>query len=139
MPAMWNVKESHDVALQLQHKVSQTPLGQDSGAPCVMWEAACKGGHDTSVVSPDCNLNMQVEGFDEVERAFVHVDYERREEPEHKVTLLSSASAHGLLMMALYCSVSFSAPSHRGLQLCVMVCLRCAGGAQPSAEQGQPV
>lgn len=26
----------------------------------------------------------QVEGFDEVERAFVHVDYERRDEPEHK-------------------------------------------------------
>ena len=31
---------------------------------------------------------MQVEGFDEVERAFVHVDYERREEPEHKVAAL---------------------------------------------------
>lgn len=27
MPATWNVKESHDVALQLQHKVSHTPLG----------------------------------------------------------------------------------------------------------------
>ncbi|CAK0784774.1 hypothetical protein CVIRNUC_007978 [Coccomyxa viridis] len=46
MPATWSVKESHDVALTLQHKV---------------------------------------EGFDEVERAFVHVDYERRDEPEHKV------------------------------------------------------
>jgi hypothetical protein len=28
---------------------------------------------------------MQLEAFEEVERAFVHVDYERREEPEHKV------------------------------------------------------
>ena len=28
----------------------------------------------------------QVEGFDEVERAFVHVDYERRNEPEHKAS-----------------------------------------------------
>ena len=27
----------------------------------------------------------QVEGLDEVERAFVHVDYEERVEPEHKV------------------------------------------------------
>ena len=32
------------------------------------------------------HCELQVEGFDEVERAFVHVDYERREEPEHKVT-----------------------------------------------------
>ncbi len=46
MPAAMSVRESHDIALQLQHKV---------------------------------------EGFDEVERAFVHVDYARREEPEHKV------------------------------------------------------
>ncbi len=28
---------------------------------------------------------MQVEAFDEVERAFVHVDYINRPEPEHKV------------------------------------------------------
>lgn len=28
---------------------------------------------------------MQVEAFDEVERAFVHVDYTKRSEPEHKV------------------------------------------------------
>ncbi|EIE27327.1 cation efflux protein [Coccomyxa subellipsoidea C-169] len=46
MPATMSVRESHDIALQLQHRV---------------------------------------EGFDEVERAFVHVDYERRVEPEHKV------------------------------------------------------
>jgi divalent metal cation (Fe/Co/Zn/Cd) transporter len=45
LPARMSVRESHDIALQLQHKV---------------------------------------ESFDEVERAFVHVDYERREEPEHK-------------------------------------------------------
>ena len=45
MPASMSVRESHDIALELQHKV---------------------------------------EGFDEVERAFVHVDYARRDEPEHK-------------------------------------------------------
>ena len=28
---------------------------------------------------------LQVEAFDEVERAFVHVDYTKRMEPEHKV------------------------------------------------------
>lgn len=28
---------------------------------------------------------MQVEALDEVERVFVHVDYEQRDEPEHKV------------------------------------------------------
>ena len=28
---------------------------------------------------------MQVEGLEEVERAFVHVDYALRAEPEHKV------------------------------------------------------
>ena len=33
------------------------------------------------------NLHMQVEGLEEVERAFVHVDYALRAEPEHKVRL----------------------------------------------------
>lgn len=28
---------------------------------------------------------LQVEAFEEVERAFVHVDYLKRDEPEHKV------------------------------------------------------
>ena len=33
------------------------------------------------------NLHVQVEGLEEVERAFVHVDYALRAEPEHKVRL----------------------------------------------------
>ena len=34
-------------------------------------------------VHPVCLL--QLEALDEVERAFVHVDYRKREEPEHKI------------------------------------------------------
>ena len=32
-----------------------------------------------------CSLMLQLEALDEVERAFVHVDYTKRDEPEHKV------------------------------------------------------
>ena len=39
---------------------------------------------------------MQVEGLEEVERAFVHVDYALRAEPEHKVRLKCSG-AHALM------------------------------------------
>lgn len=47
----------------------------------------------------------QVEGLEEVERAFVHVDYALRAEPEHKVSRLAAvvtsccaySSAHCLL------------------------------------------
>ncbi|GBF97913.1 cation diffusion facilitator [Raphidocelis subcapitata] len=46
LPADWSLRQSHDVALLLQHKV---------------------------------------EALEDVERAFVHTDYERRCEPEHKV------------------------------------------------------
>lgn len=46
LPSAMTVRESHDIALILQHKL---------------------------------------EALDEVERAFVHVDYTRRDEPEHKV------------------------------------------------------
>ncbi|KAK9799415.1 hypothetical protein WJX73_005545 [Symbiochloris irregularis] len=46
LPEHMNVRESHDIALTLQHKV---------------------------------------EAFEEVERAFVHVDYLKRDEPEHKL------------------------------------------------------
>lgn len=31
------------------------------------------------------SLMLQLEALDEVERAFVHVDYTKRDEPEHKV------------------------------------------------------
>jgi hypothetical protein len=36
---------------------------------------------------------MQVEGLEEVERAFVHVDYALRAEPEHKVRLNCSGAS----------------------------------------------
>ena len=32
-----------------------------------------------------CAVVLQLEALDEVERAFVHVDYIKRDEPEHKV------------------------------------------------------
>lgn len=56
LPQEMTVKESHDIALSLQHKV---------------------------------------EAMEEVERAFVHVDYQQRVEPEHKVerTLLRHSSS----------------------------------------------
>lgn len=38
-----------------------------------------------SVLSDVQQLLLQLEALDEVERAFVHVDYTRRDEPEHKV------------------------------------------------------
>jgi len=40
----------------------------------------------------------QVESFDEVERAFVHVDYEEREEPEHKVRDKIKTGQHSLAL-----------------------------------------
>ncbi len=39
------------------------------------------------------NCHMQVEGLEEVERAFVHVDYALRAEPEHKVRLKCSGAS----------------------------------------------
>ncbi len=39
------------------------------------------------------NWHMQVEGLEEVERAFVHVDYALRAEPEHKVRLKCSGAS----------------------------------------------
>jgi hypothetical protein len=46
LPATWTLRQSHDVAMVLQHKV---------------------------------------EALEDVERAFVHVDYTTRDYPEHKV------------------------------------------------------
>ncbi len=39
------------------------------------------------------DVHMQVEGLEEVERAFVHVDYALRAEPEHKVRLKYSGAS----------------------------------------------
>lgn len=46
--------------------------------------------HFTLVQVHDISLELQrkLEHLDEVERAFVHVDYEKREEPEHKTDRL---------------------------------------------------
>ena len=49
MPGELTLRESHDIGLELQHKI---------------------------------------ESLEEVERAFVHIDYEERSEPEHKVERL---------------------------------------------------
>ncbi|KAL3131022.1 Photosystem II protein D1 [Trebouxia sp. C0009 RCD-2024] len=59
LPEEMSVKESHDIALMLQHKV---------------------------------------EGLEEVERAFVHVDYALRAEPEHKVERNLASGAKNLFM-----------------------------------------
>ncbi|KAA6420570.1 MAG: CDF membrane [Trebouxia sp. A1-2] len=59
LPEDMSVKESHDIALMLQHKV---------------------------------------EGLEEVERAFVHVDYALRAEPEHKVERNLASGAKNLFM-----------------------------------------
>lgn len=40
---------------------------------------------DDCLSNMDILLLLQLEALDEVERAFVHVDYTRRDEPEHKV------------------------------------------------------
>lgn len=44
----------------------------------------------------DSNCGMQVEGLEEVERAFVHVDYALRAEPEHKVTRFHPCLRHAV-------------------------------------------
>lgn len=67
LPAEMTVAESHDIALALQHKVRRAcALHTHSGVPS---HACC----------------TQIEELEEVERAFVHVDYQQRDAPEHKV------------------------------------------------------
>ena len=88
------VRESHDIALMLQHKVRRParafpcrarlsqgwPSDTQAGIFCMasycMHVGAGRPGNLGAVA--------QVEAFDEVERAFVHVDWAHREEPEHK-------------------------------------------------------
>ena len=86
---------------------------------------------------------LQVEAFDEVERAFVHVDYCQRIEPEHKVDynlrhnnsdlfdsqeiMRSAASQSGHLSGKL--SGSISGGESSGLS---------ANGASPAAHSGHP-
>ena len=43
----------------------------------------CVGGPESQVTC--AHFLLQLEALDEVERAFVHVDYRKREEPEHKI------------------------------------------------------
>ena len=63
---------------------------------------------------------MQIEALEEVERAFVHVDYASRELPEHKV---SSPMPYGLhdclrtfLRLCLSCKLYTQRHSARALQ-----------------------
>lgn len=93
MPANMSVRESHDIALQLQHRVCTSYKG-----PCEIVLIACSPVQSSQCLIPYYAMMAlvkepvwvcQVEGFDEVERAFVHVDYERRDEPEHKARPLS--------------------------------------------------
>ncbi len=53
------------------------PLASRSRLPC----EEDQGGKGAKLA---CRHARQVEAFDEVERAFVHVDYSHRTEPEHK-------------------------------------------------------
>lgn len=75
LPANMSVKNSHDIALALQHKVEVGLLKLH-----VVFREV------------DIHLTNSSKAHDEVERAFVHVDYQVRDEPEHKV------SEHGHLI-----------------------------------------
>lgn len=92
LPAEMTVRESHDIALELQHKARTicnqclarlSPHryrallpGRLAASDELRWMLClCKGSM----------LCSQIEALDEVERAFVHVDYASRDMPEHKV------------------------------------------------------
>ena len=60
-------------------------IGSTAGDAHVQSLARCS----TCVMTIDCGC-WQVEGLEEVERAFVHVDYALRAEPEHKVSRLAA-------------------------------------------------
>ena len=70
LPGDMTVAESHDIALALQHKAR----GSGCGWGCMPQQADAAA----------CAL-QQSEELEEVERAFVHVDYQQRDAPEHKV------------------------------------------------------
>ena len=162
MPADMTVAESHDIALELQHKVGAPTMGAPTSF-LKSWKAGafvlrfstlrvitqskcpfslCSGTPPQSpqpcrhsatrlrlplnvceFASPvrPCGAErhqhrrmfpQQVEALDEVERCFVHVDFQIREEPEHKVPftlLLVHTSSYALCV----CSRSILLPQDR--------------------------
>ena len=74
------------------------------------------GRLDLSIMSCcSCDTACQVEAFEEVERAFVHVDYLRRSEPEHKVDYNLRHQRQNLLEPHdSLASGSLSGPLHSG-------------------------
>ena len=79
--------------------------------PCLVWSMSSQGltlscQSILVVLLKASGWVCQVEGFDEVERAFVHVDYERRNEPEHKARPLSGQCCghrHSMINAAKVC------------------------------------
>lgn len=107
LPAAMTVAESHDIALGLQHKVRGIPRWragmQAQTQACVIWRKARHRPLNLLLLlarpplllhtrlpapgTPTAGARslLQLEALDQVERAFVHVDYQRRHLPEHKV------------------------------------------------------
>lgn len=97
LPAEMTVAESHDIALALQHKASHRggaiwAAGGSTGAdPAELHQPALSSASLPLAPGPAARPlppghAVQLEALDEVERAFVHVDYQARHLPEHKVT-----------------------------------------------------
>lgn len=102
LPGTMTVAESHDIALDLQHKVRGGCRGcctRCAGLQCLPGEG--RGASQPYLeltecstfftgdwaADADCRASLpQLEALEDVERAFVHVDYEKRSWPEHKVS-----------------------------------------------------
>ena len=80
-----SVRESHDIALALQHKVRICLHGTRACSLCLIRLSRVLTSAQMSAYMHAATIPFQIEALDTVERAYVHVDYERRSLEEHKV------------------------------------------------------
>jgi hypothetical protein len=88
LPLYMSLADSHGISLALQHKVEALEqVGAGAGAaagPAGFSHTPCRPAH---APRPPPARSPRA-ACPQVERAFVHCDYQRREEPEHKVERL---------------------------------------------------
>ena len=87
------------------------------------WQVACL----------NTGWRPQVEALDEVERAFVHVDYETRDEPEHKVERNLLSGTRNLLRA--HDSVRYQVRASSVTALCLLHLLRENYGVKTAGER----
>lgn len=117
--ASFEVKDAHHTSLKSPSLVCKSVLRQWSHGWQVFKSNLLQGSHvigstaddahvqslarcSTCVMTMDCGC-WQVEGLAEVERAFVHVDYALRAEPEHKVSRLAAVVTSRCARSSAHC------------------------------------